>query len=293
MDDIDVIIVGGGPAGLQAALTLGRARRNVQLFDAGPRRNARAVEMHNFLTRDGTPPQKLRDLAHEELARYRTVTIRSEAITALERDGDRFVATSATGTVRARGVILATGMIDTMLPIEGFAELWGHGIVQCPYCHGFEQADQRFGVLTLHPMMLEMAILLRSWTADITAFAAGVEIDAALQARLDAAGVKVERRAVKRLVGKDHIERVEVEGGAVPIDLLFAKPPQSQVPLVKSIAGLELDEQGFVKVDPRGQTSIPGLMAAGDLATPMQAAIGGAAAGMAAAAVLNHSLAGH
>ena len=293
MNDIDVIIVGGGPAGLQAALTLGRARRQVWLFDAGPRRNARAVEMHNFLTRDGTPPQKVRDLGHEELARYSTVTIRDEAVTALARDGERFVATSPSGTVRARGVILATGMIDQMLPIEGFAELWGHGIVQCPYCHGFEQADQRFGILISMPMQLEMALLLRTWTADITAFVADVEVEPAMQARLTAAGVKVERRAVRRVAGGGHIERVEVEGGAVPIDLLFAKPPQSQVPLVMSIAGLDFDEMGFVKVDARGQTSIPRLMAAGDLASPLQAAIAGAAAGMAAAAVLNHSLAGH
>src|SRR5689334_19909232 len=138
----DVAIIGGGPAGLTAALQLGRARRRVLLLDAGEPRNTKAVEVHGFLTRDGTPPREMRRLAHEELARYKTVERRIEWVKRVEPHADRVTLHIGCDTVDARRVLLATGMVDEPPELPGFRELWGESIFQCPYCHGYEVQDQ-------------------------------------------------------------------------------------------------------------------------------------------------------
>mgnify|MGYP001206652222 CR=1 FL=1 len=139
----DVLIVGGGPAGLQAALTLGRARKRVLVADGGPRRNVTAVHMHNFVSRDGIAPQDFRREAWAQLAQYPNVSRRDEPVDAITgRRGD-----FSTGTIRARRVLLATGVVDQPPDIEGLAAFWGHSVFQCPYCHGWEVKDEPLGVL--------------------------------------------------------------------------------------------------------------------------------------------------
>jgi thioredoxin reductase len=290
----DVVIVGGGPAGLSAALALGRARRRVLLCDAGPRRNAAAVQIQNFVTRDGTPPAEFRRIGREQLEPYPNVDARDTGVRSITGERGAFdVSLEGGETVVARRILLATGMVDVLPEIEGFRELWGHSIIICPYCHGWEEQDRRFGFLTPSPEMAEFALLLRGWSLDVVLFTDGRhEIPAEARAQLATAGVPIEERRIARLTGRDgELERVELaDGNAIPLDILFARPPQRQVALVESL-GLAAEPGGYLTVsNPQRETSIPGIYAGGDLITPMQAAIFAAAAGTQAAAMLNHDL---
>src|SRR6188768_1204343 len=134
----DVVIVGGGPAGLSASLALGRARRRVLVCDAGLRRNAAATHIHNFVTRDGTSPDDFRHAARQDLARYSSVEMRDVGVLSVSGTRGEFQVELGSGAVSARRVLLCAGMIDELLPIEGYSELWGQSIFQCPYCHGWE-----------------------------------------------------------------------------------------------------------------------------------------------------------
>jgi thioredoxin reductase len=287
----DLLIVGGGPSGLSAALALGRARKRVLLCDSGPRRNAAAEQIHNFVTRDGTPPNEFRRIAREQLATYDTIEIEDTRVKSIAGERGAFRVELEARTVDARRVLLCTGMIDEKLPIEGFAELWGHSIVQCPYCHGWEARDRRWGfVLSAKPHAVMFALKLRAWTRDVTVFTNGVvELADTERDQLRTANIRVETAPIARLVGAaGTIEGVTLANGTtVGCDLLFAHPPQRQVPLVESL-GLELDENGYVKVEPmKRETSRAGIYAAGDLMTQQQGAIFAAAAGTAAAAAIN------
>ncbi len=294
----DVIIIGGGPGGLQAALTLGRARRRVLLCDAGPRRNAAATHVHNFVTRDGIPPDEFRRTARAQLASYPDVEIVDAPVEAITGSRGAFRIQLAHATVDARRILLATGMIDDPLPIPGFRELWGQSIFQCPYCHGWEVRDQRWGVLVLPANashLLPFALMVRTWTRDVTVFADPATVDIADDARaqLVAAEIRLELSPVRRLASTNgRLTAVELAtGAAIPCDVLFAQPPQRQVALVRSL-DLALDDDGYVKIDPmRRETSLPGIYASGDLTTRMQAAVIAAASGMQTAAMINVDLA--
>ncbi len=292
--DYDVVIVGGGPGGLQAALTLGRARRRVLLCDAGPRRNAAATAVHNFVTRDGTPPEELRRVARDQLAEYPDVEVRDVSVQAIHGARGAFQVQLATGTVSARRVLLATGMVDETLPIEGFAALWGRSIFQCPYCHGWEVRDRRWAFLAQPATaahLLPFALTLRAWAREVTVLTHGiVTLPEELRATLQSAGLRVETAPIARLVGEP-LERIELaDGSSLSCEALFTHPPQRQVELVRAL-GLALDEEGYVKVDPmRRETSIPGIYASGDLSSRMQAAVIAAASGMQAAAMLHTEL---
>jgi thioredoxin reductase len=199
-------------------------------------------------------------------------------------------------TVEARRLLLCTGMVDQLLPIDGFRELWGHAIVGCPYCHGWEVKDRPWGYLALahHAAhYLPFAIQLRGWTRDVVVFTNG-ELDVPEEGRrqLQAAGVRLETLKLARLVAQEHrLESVELANGTrIPCDVLFAHPPQRQTDVVRAL-DVALDAEGFVQVDPiRRETSVPGVYAAGDLTTRMQAAVAAAAAGMQAAAAVNFEL---
>ena len=291
----DVIIIGGGPAGLSAALALGRARRKVCVFDSGPRRNAEAVHVHNFVTRDGVTPDEFRRTAHDQLATYPNVELRSEPIAEITGARGSFRANDIT----AKRVLLATGLIDDMLPIPGFRELWGRSIFQCPYCHGWEIQDRRWGFLplphtTAHAILF--ALQIRAWTDRVVVF--GQHLDAATRATIEGAGIPVHASPIAKLAGDRArgLEEAELaDGTRVPVDALFTQPTQQQVPVVRQLVatrGLVLDDVGFVNVEPmKRETSIPGVFAGGDLATRMQAAILAAAQGMQAAAAINVDLA--
>ena len=292
MDSMDVVIVGGGPAGLSAALVLGRARKKVLLCDAGVPRNALAEHIQGFVTRDGTPPAEFRRIGREQLKPY-DVEYQNARVLGVERVGPRFQVSLEGGrTVESRRVLIATGMVDEVPELPGYRELWGQSIFQCPYCHGWEVRDQAFGVLATAEHFLDFALFLTGWSKDIVVFTEGAfPVPAEQRLRLERAGVRLESRRIRQLLARDgHLHAVELEDGArVERQILFARPPQSQTQLVRQL-GLALNEQGFVRVDEHKKTSVEGIHAAGDLTTMLQGALIAAAEGAMAGYMMNHAL---
>jgi thioredoxin reductase len=285
----DVLIAGSGPGGLQAALTLGRARKRVLVADGGPRRNARAVHMNNFVSRDGIAPSDFRRGARTQLAKYPNVTFRDEPIETLTGSRGDFRA----GAIRARRVLLATGLVDDLPELEGLAPLWGYSVFQCPYCHGWEAQERRWGYYSPDATAQHVGLFvmqLRGWSSQVTLFTDKLSDE--VRRKLLAAKVVIEHASVARLLGTGRqLEAVELaDGRRVACEALLMHPPQKQVELVR-LLGVSLDDEGYVKTDPMTrETSIPGIYAAGDLTTRAQAAVLAAAAGMQAAAVMNAEL---
>jgi thioredoxin reductase len=245
---------------------------------------------------DGGTPHEFRRVAREQLREYPNVVVQDVEVQSVTGSKGAFAVTFGAQTVDARRVLLCTGLIDEMLPLDGFAELWGHSVVQCPYCHGWEARDRPWGYLARaeHASHLQLfAVQLRGWTRDVCVFTNGeVELPAAVESQLVAAGLRIETGRIARLVASEHrLQAIELTDGArVDCELLFAHPPQRQAELLRELE-VALDDEGFVQVDAMTrQTSVPGVYAAGDLTTRLQAAIAAAASGMQAAAMLNVEL---
>lgn len=289
----DVVIIGGGPAGLAAALNLGRGCKKVLLCDAGPRRNAAAEEMHGFVTQDGTPPTEFRRISRAQLVPY-DVEMRDIGVQQIARRADGFDVTFTDGsTVGSRRVLLATGMVDEIPDIAGIRELWGRYVFQCPYCHGWEVRGRTWGILANTAALLEFALFITGWAPKVVAFTNGpLEVSPELRVRLENAGVVLEPRRIVRLVSGEgaQLRSVELADGArIACEAMVVRPPQRQSPLVTRL-GLALDPAGYVVVNEREETSVAGIYAAGDLTAPVQAATLAVAAGVRAAWAINHEL---
>ena len=294
MKSYDVVIVGGGPAGLSAALILGRGRRTALLVDGETPRNARAHQIHNFVTRDGTPPKEFRAIARAQLVPYDNVTVRDatvKKVAVVEGGFDVSIGDDA-APVRARRVLLASGVRDEPPAIDGLAEQWGTTIFQCPYCHGWEYRDQPWGVLVPSDPLVEWATFLTNWAKPLVAFTNGATLTAESMQKLAAAGVKVEEEPIARIVGNpEGMERIELRSGkALTCSALVLRPAQRPVELVLEL-GLERDDNGFVRVNPMTkESSVPGIHVVGDATTMMQGAINAAADGTMSGAMINHAL---
>jgi thioredoxin reductase len=284
----DVVIVGGGAAGLSAALVLGRARRRVALVDAGEPRNARAAGVHGFLTRDGMPPAELLAVGRVEVAGYGVELIEDKVLGA-ERTGPGFTVRLAGGRVLEAGQLLVTtGLRDELPDIPGMAELWGSDVIVCPYCHGYEVRDQPLGVVGGGEHGVFKALLVHNWSADVVLFP-GTEAPA--DERLAARGIEVVPGEVTRLVvANDRLAGVEVAGRVVPRRAVFVNPTFVPTDGLLTGLGCAVDDNGVVRVDDTGRTSVPGVWAAGNVVDPMGQVITAAADGSRAAARLNGEL---
>src|SRR5258708_7027033 len=222
------------------------------------------------------PPATFRAVAREQLALYRSVEVRDAKVTSVEKlpapeaDGCAFEVSIGKDRVRARRILLATGMRDELLPIAGLAELWGNSVFQCPYCHGWELRDRPWGVLVDSEMMGGLAPFVSNWASHVTAFTNGSALAEETLQGLRRSVVTLEIEPIERLHGAGNIEAVELQSGRLVSCAAFAmRPRQRQVDLVIAL-GLALDEQGFVRVDPRTkESSVPGIHVIGD-ATSMQ-----------------------
>jgi thioredoxin reductase len=286
----DVAVIGGGAAGLSAALVLGRARRRVAVVDAGEPRNAAAAHMHGFLSRDGMPPGDLLAVAREEVRGY-GVELVDDRVAGI--DGAFTLRLAGGGAVEARRLLLATGAVDELPDLPGARERWGRDLLHCPYCHGWEVRDRPLGVLATGPGSVEHARLLREWSEDVVLFAHVDTVTADERAALAARGIRVVDGLVARLsVVDDRLEAVQLlDGRAVPRAAVFVRPALRPHPggLAESL-GCEVDEGGFVRVDAAGRTSVAGVWAAGNLADPRAQVITAAGQGSAAAISINADL---
>jgi thioredoxin reductase/SAM-dependent methyltransferase len=284
----DVVVVGGGAAGLSAALTLARARRAVTVVDAGEPRNAPAEGVHGLLGLEGVSPLELLARGREEVLGYGGEVLAGEVVevscasygfTLTLRDG---------GVLHARRLLIATGLVDELPDIPGVREQWGRGVLHCPYCHGWEVRDRRIGVLGTDPMAVHKAVLFRQWSADIVFFAHGHRLEPHDRAKLDALGVAVVEGRISRLeVSDDEVTGVQLEDGTVvAVDAVVVSTPM--VARTELFTGIGIEPTthpagAFIETDQFGATSVPGVWAAGN-SSDIGAQVGAAAAAGALAA---------
>jgi thioredoxin reductase len=290
-DSYDVAIVGGGPAGLAAALILGRMRRRVLLLDADDPAHAPSDGVHGLFGHDGVPPLELRQIARDQLRPYESVTVQMAEAEEVRKAPSGF-SLRADGNESSAGVLLlSTGVRYEPPPIEGVAELWAHGVFHCPYCHGWEVRDRPLAVYGTGAAGL--ALLLTSLSDDIVLLTDG---DAGLEPededRLTSAGIEIRDDRVAGLEAENgSLTRIRFKDGSSDSRAgLFVAPRfvQSQLP---AQLGCELDEQGSMVIDEDGQTSVPGVFAAGDATVGKAAVVLAAAAGSRAAYAINAGLA--
>ncbi|MEU1267825.1 NAD(P)/FAD-dependent oxidoreductase [Streptomyces sp. NPDC005799] len=293
----EVVVVGGGAAGLSAALVLGRARRRTLVVDAGEPRNAPAAHMQGYLSRDGMPPAEFLAIGREEISRYGVELVRDRAVDASRGEGFE-VALESGRTVAARALVVATGLKDELPTVPGVVERFGRDVLHCPYCHGWEVRDQAFGVLATTPMSAHQALMVSQWSKNVTFFlhtVAESELSDDDLRRLGAAGVEVVPGAVAGLVVEDdRLTGVRLADGTVhDRSVLFVAPrPVPQTGLLERL-GAEMGETPFGAypvIDERGKTSVPGLWAAGNASGFAEQVVNAASRGYRVGATINGEL---
>jgi thioredoxin reductase len=297
----DVVIIGGGPAGLSAATALARSRRTVLVVDSGHPRNAPAGHLHNFLSRDSTSPLELVALGRKEVESFGG-TVESAEVGGVRRVDDGFEVTTADGrTTQARRVLITSGLEDRLPEIPGVAERWGRDVLHCPYCHGYEVRDQAVGILAVGPLAGHAAGLWRQLTDRVTVFRHDDdELDPETALRLDALGVPVvDGRVAALVVEADRLTGIRLESGeVVAVDAAVVSPragARAAFLVELGLETVEIEMMGRVvatrlDADPFGRTAVPGVWAAGSVVEPMAQLMASAASGLMAGAQINADL---
>ena len=289
----DCIIVGGGPAGLSAALMLGRCRRRVLLCDVGGQRNIRSHGLHGYLTRDGTAPDEFLRLARAELGRYGTVECRElEIVDAVREDGGFDLRAADGSRLRSRKLLLATGVVDELPELDGLDPLYGTSVHHCPYCDGWEWRDRPLAAYGEGEAGTGLALSLTFWSPDVLLCTGGAEVPADAVARLHAAGVKVRQEPVARLEGREgKLQRIVFAGGETAArSALFVVAGQRQRSPLPERLGCRFTEKGAVHTGTCEVTNVPGLFVAGDASKEAQFVVVAAAEGTEAAMAIHKAL---
>ena len=290
----DVLIVGAGPAGLNAALILGRSRRRVLVCDAGHPRNAPSKGVNGFLSRDGVDPHELRRLGREQLAPYDGVELRDGEVSDVQGSDGRFAAVLGDGTrVEARKVLLATGLELDFPKVGGLAELYGRGVYDCPYCDGWDHRDQPIAVLGPGKRGYGFAIELLGWSRDLVLLTGGpADLDDAHRKKLERHGIGLIEDEVAALEGgADGLERIRfADGATIDRRALFFCPDDRHISALAERLGCELMESGVADASAYGKTNVPGVYIAGDASRRVHFAIVAAAEGAMAGFALNTKL---
>lgn len=298
MNEFDVVVVGGGAAGLSAALVLTRARRRVAVVDAGKPRNAPAAHMHGFLGSDGLPPAQLLAAGRDEVVGYDGRLIPGTASSITPRPtrtapGLGFeVALEDGRALRTRRVLVTTGLRDEVPDIPGVRERWGRDLLHCPYCHGYEVRDQPLGVLGGNPEAVLHAQLIGQWSHDVVLFTNGAALTDDEREQLVARAIGVVDAPVARLVvNNDRLTGVELDSGHfVPRAAVFVRPRFVPNDGLLADLGCARHDNGWVRADATGRTSVPGVWAAGNAVNPRAQVITAAGEGSAAAIDMNNDL---
>ncbi len=290
--EYDVVVVGGGAAGLSAALVLSRARRSVAVVDAGHPRNEPAAHMQGFLSRDGMPPAELLAVGRAEVESYGAQVVPGTVEDVAVLDSGFAVTVSGGRSLWARRLLVATGLRDELPDVPGVRERFGRDVLHCPYCHGWEVRDQRLAVLGGTPGAVEHALLLRQWSADLVYLPHHDLVAGTDRERLAARGVDVVDGPVACVVvGNDRVRGLQLaDGRLVERDAVFVRPRFHPHDGLLRHLGAAVDAQGWVVVDATGRTSVPGVWAAGNAVDARAQVITAAGQGSAAAIALNADL---
>jgi thioredoxin reductase len=294
MSQYDVMVIGGGAAGLSAALVLSRARRRILVIDAGAPRNAPATHLHGYLSRDGIPPAELLAAGRHEVTSYGGDLVEG-TVTDLVADGRSGLWALLGGAQRisARRVLVTTGLRDELPDIPGLLDRWARDVLHCPYCHGYEVRDRQLGVLGGTAGAVRYAQVVRQWTDDLVYFTPPDVLTAAERTQLLARAIGVVEGTIDELVidDADRLRGVQMHDGCViPRDALFVPPRFIPNSTLLVDLGCDVDAEGWVAVDNIGRTSVPGVWAAGNVVDPRAQVITAAGAGSAAAIALNADL---
>jgi thioredoxin reductase len=289
----DVVIVGGGPAGLSAALLLGRCRRRVLVCDAGQPRNAASAALHGYLTRDGVPPLELLRLGREELRPY-GIEIRDAVVTDVTRLDEGFdVTIRDLGRVHAHAVLLATGILDALPTVPGINECYGISVHHCPYCDGWEHREKQLAVVGHGAGAAGLALSLKTWSDLVTLCSNGpVRLQRDQREQLAAQHIAIHERRILRV---DHTNGqvntlVLANEDKVPCDAVFFAGRQRQQCDLPQRLGCEFTRRGTVKTDHLGETCVPGVFVVGDASRDVQFAVVAAAEGAKAGVAINKAL---
>ncbi len=289
----DAIVVGGGPAGLSAALVLGRCCRRVLVCDSGVYRNARSREAHSFFTRDGTPPAELLRIGREELAKY-GVDLRMVGVTSACAKDRCFTVSLADGTaLESRKLLLATGIRDRVPDVPGIDELYGKSVHHCPYCDGWEWRDQPLAVYGQKHHGYALAMNLRHWTDDLVLLTDGRPGPSRGRvAELKRYGIAVRTEPLARVEGRDgQLERIVFKSGEVlERSALFFSTEQEQCCTLPSQFGCLFNKKGTIETSLKCETNVPGLYVAGDASRDVQFVIVAASEGAKAAVAIHEAL---
>ncbi|MFD7920992.1 NAD(P)/FAD-dependent oxidoreductase [Streptomyces sp. NPDC059740] len=298
VDEFDVVVVGGGVAGLSGALTLARARRSVIVVDAGEPRNAPAARAHGLLSRDGTPPLELLRAGRDEVASYGGRLLSARAVSATRTASGFAVRTDTGDVVRGRRLLVTTGLVDELPKVPGLRERWGRDVLHCPYCHGWEVRDRPIGVLGTSALSVHQALLFHQWSAQITLFVqSGVQLDEEQAERLAALGIRVVRGDVTGVdVVEDALAGVRLASGQrITVEALVVAPRFTARSALLEQLGVGTAEHPagmgtLVPAGPGGRTAVPGLWVAGNVTDLVAAVPAAQAAGAGAGAAINLDL---
>jgi thioredoxin reductase len=290
----DCAIIGGGPAGLNAALVLGRARKNVVVIDEGRPRNGVTRETHGFLTRDGISPSEFRRIAKEQILAYPSIDFASDTVVSITGTDGFFQITTAQGTTyRSQKVLLAVGKKDLPLDSNGLADVYGKSAFVCPYCDGWELRDQPLVLIVKGAKALHLAKMISGWTKHFTICTDGPdEMTRAEREELHQHNVPVFDSPIRSIESNDGMVRhVELEDGTtIPCSGIFFGPKLVTGSELPRVLGCKITEAGTVVVDHFGKTSVPGIYCAGDAATELYQAITAASLGALAGVGINNEL---
>lgn len=290
----DVIIIGGSYAGLAAAMSLGRALREVLVIDSGNPCNKQTPNSHNFLTRDGETPGKISEIGKEEVLKYPSIEFFAGRATAVTKPEDHFkVQTEENKIFTAKKLIFATGILDIIPEMAGFGECWGISILHCPYCHGYEIRNKQTGVFANGDAGYETTRFISNWTEDLSLYTNGPSTLTPEQSqRLEQKGIKVIEKEIKGFEHKKGMIQniVFKDETKQPLKALYATPEVKQKSEIPRELGCEFTDHGRIVVDLFQQTTVPGIYAAGDNSSMGRAVSVAVSAGSVAGMMLNKEL---